>query len=660
MVCALLALVVLSLWGYEDFRTKAGSIEQLELIVEGFESDGDCAILRYGDTQILIDSAENSEAFVQISNHMREKIADDKGQIWDYVIFTHPDSDHIGNAVRVIDYIYDSGWEIGTIIDYGQANKNTDVAKRYEEKVSEVNKKYDISYFDASSLSRTNRVKEYKFSENCKLLILYHEAFKNPTSNDLSVCCLIEIGNQKVLFTGDLEEAGEKNLLENHKELLDGVTFFKAGHHGSATSNTEDFIDLIRPEYVSITLEKNASGQDLSLNHFLKYTDNIFPSYVMYWGKYYKLFGTTTYWFDGGNTEVITECNNVTNGEKGNLRNATITLADNSDYVWYDARLRESDELSDEVMVYTFDEGINSHCNCTLIKYGNYDILIDCGSTVTDSVAFIEKLKKYVVDGKIEYVIVSHYHVANISQLIGRYEKKISQKDGVLDSFEIGKIIDGGMTNLGDAGDIGFYKKYIDKVSQGKNRKTLMAFECFTEEIIPDKLTLKVVGNNGKFSEDENDYSLATIISFKNEKMVFVGDMTDYSLLIEKYSSDISGVAFLRLSNATDFPSKSYEQFASVAKPKYSVIGSPLGYTMSNGKIFMSNRDLMALLNMFKSIGRSNIYFSGYIDASKVYFPCNRDLIFRMGSINNNMYFHMESSNGRNCKLQCIEELKIE
>ncbi len=631
---------------YATAHSKANGVSSLQVLIEGLDSNGDCTLIKCGDVQILIDSAESNYAYEKIKKDMDKWMVSDSEGVWDYLIFTHPDSDHIGNATKIIDHIDNSGWKIDTIIDYGEAGKDTETAKKYKEKLKIAD--YE-AYFTSRDLNENNPVKEFVISEDCRLLILYSEVFDGGKSNDLSVCCLIEIGDQKLLFTGDLEEGGEKSLISHHEELLDGVTFFKASHHGSQTSNTEDFIDVIRPEYVAITLEKNASGQDFSLNNFLKYTDYIYPTYVYYPDNYYKMFGNVILNLDGRNVTVETESN-----IGKNIRNATINFAGSTDFVWYDEQLSISEDLSDDIYVYSLDEELPGYSNCSLIKYGHYDILVDCGSTITDSTNFVKKLKKYVVDGSIEYIVVSHYHVSNISQLIGNYKNRVSLQDGVLDQFDIGKIIDGSLTNLSDSSDSGFYKKYLSKVSTKKDRKTLVPFECFEESIIPGILSIKVIGNNG-LSSDENDYSLPLLITFRDEKLLFVGDTNDYSLLIDNYSNEVKDLSFLRLSNSASPDDDSYNSFADLAKPKYCVLGSPLNYTMPNGKIFAGEEAQQQILEMFKSTSISNIFFSGYINNNNEYIPVNGDLCFKIGYRGRKIYREMKSSR-RQERPVCLEE----
>lgn len=53
---------------------------------------------------------------------------------------------------------------------------------------------------------------------------------------------LMTYGTFKALFTGDLEEDGEKAIIEREGSEIAEIDVLKAGHHGSKTSSSESFI----------------------------------------------------------------------------------------------------------------------------------------------------------------------------------------------------------------------------------------------------------------------------------------------------------------------------------------------------------------------------------------------------------------------------------
>ncbi|WP_237150163.1 DNA internalization-related competence protein ComEC/Rec2 [Planococcus kocurii] len=65
--------------------------------------------------------------------------------------------------------------------------------------------------------------------------------------NNDSLVLFMKTGDYRVLFTGDLEAAGEKALIETYSSELAGLTVLKVGHHGSKTSSSEEFLTLLNP-----------------------------------------------------------------------------------------------------------------------------------------------------------------------------------------------------------------------------------------------------------------------------------------------------------------------------------------------------------------------------------------------------------------------------
>jgi len=76
----------------------------------------------------------------------------------------------------------------------------------------------------------------------------------NLSENNLSLVLLLEIYENKILFTGDIESDVEKHLVSENKIDID---ILKVPHHGSKTSSSDDFISAFNPEYALISVGKN-------------------------------------------------------------------------------------------------------------------------------------------------------------------------------------------------------------------------------------------------------------------------------------------------------------------------------------------------------------------------------------------------------------------
>jgi len=290
------------------------SIHFLEL---GNKYTGDCTYIKYGDVDILIDCGSKSSSISTVESYLRAHMEEDDNVI-DYCIVTHAHTDHYAGFATgsKVQSIFDL-FEFGTIIDFGTAtNKNTEnptgMLKNYitnrqeaidrsEDLVTSGKLTKKTEYFNAATNVKDNN-KVYYIGDNneVELEILYNEYDGNlltsSSENNYSVCALLTYDDKQMLFTGDLEEEhgsyGETKLLNNNQSLKDiqasgdGVELYKAGHHGSTTSSSANFMAAMKPEIVCVcccagspeytdTIEKQFPTQQF-INTIAPYTTNVF------------------------------------------------------------------------------------------------------------------------------------------------------------------------------------------------------------------------------------------------------------------------------------------------------------------------------------------------------------------------------------------------
>ncbi len=76
--------------------------------------------------------------------------------------------------------------------------------------------------------------------------------------NNNALVCKLNYKNFSMLFTGDIEEEAEKILMSNYKNKYNlKATILKVGHHGSKTSSTSEFLNLVNPKIALIGVGKN-------------------------------------------------------------------------------------------------------------------------------------------------------------------------------------------------------------------------------------------------------------------------------------------------------------------------------------------------------------------------------------------------------------------
>lgn len=150
-----------------------------------------------------------------------------------YLILTHGDYDHIGEAINLI-----NNYKVDNVIF------NIDSYNDLENNLIGVIKNKKINYYKGFNILNIN---DYKFE------FLNTRIYDNE--NDNSNIIYFVINNYKFLFMGDAGKIKESDLLKKYD--LNNIDFLKVGHHGSNTSSSKDFINHIKPKYSIISVGKN-------------------------------------------------------------------------------------------------------------------------------------------------------------------------------------------------------------------------------------------------------------------------------------------------------------------------------------------------------------------------------------------------------------------
>ena len=434
---------------------------------------------------------------------------------------------------------------------------------------------------------------------SAKLKILYNYYYDNVDSGEnsrltsesknlLSVCCLVEYGEHSFLFTGDIMENssdgknqldGETRLLSNNSGVIpQNVTVYKAAHHGSRTSSSQKFIDYIKPKHVVISGcagGKKYHFPDVTVtDRFLQYTENIYITSKQNDDKKVDYYGEVTFKTDGKKLTVTSTKETQDDGTTPKL----IT-----DTEWF--------KINRTFNVFTLYGDNNGESNCTLIKYGETEILIDCGMNRTGSqLGLINKVKKYCTDKKLEYVIVTTTQAESLGGLIGDSNYKgESLNNGLLDEMSVGTIIEFGASNY----DLSNPKKDAARALAQYQEKRLKANTVVSalEAIAQNDGVLKITDYfsidilESMFYVDdldkhnENDYSVCCLITFREKKFLFMGDSTDSAGGIEylkEHNENIANVDYYRVPNYGGEESYN-EEFLRFINPKFAVLDCMAG-----------------------------------------------------------------------------------
>lgn len=191
--------------------------------------------------RVLIDGGKNRKVVSELG-----KILPFADRRIDVVIATHPDSDHIGGLPEVV-----RRYKVGLVIEPGVESDNeidNELRRRVRERGVE------------TILARRGQV--FNFGDGVTLTVLFPDRdVSSWETNDASIVARLDYGESSFLFTGDASLKTEITMMNLGSDLLD-VDVLKAGHHGSRTSTSLPFAEVVTPEISVIS-----AGKDNTYGH---------------------------------------------------------------------------------------------------------------------------------------------------------------------------------------------------------------------------------------------------------------------------------------------------------------------------------------------------------------------------------------------------------
>jgi competence protein ComEC len=207
---------------------------------------GDAAFVEFPDGRtMVIDAGPKSEEYDSGERIVAPFLRRRGIRTIDYLVASHPHNDHIGGIPTLF-----KEFEVKKVIESGQPARDP-IYQEYTSALREERCRVD-----------TVRAKRYVVEiGGAKLYALYPTSsvidadttHPHPNLNNTSVVLKLCFGKTSILFCGDAEAEAETEIVGLYGGFLRS-SVLKAGHHGSRTSSTPEFLAAVKPAMAIISV----------------------------------------------------------------------------------------------------------------------------------------------------------------------------------------------------------------------------------------------------------------------------------------------------------------------------------------------------------------------------------------------------------------------
>ena len=240
---------------------------------------GDCTLIVSGGQAMLIDSGESDPRNSVISYIESLDI-----HRLEYIIVTHPHSDHMGEMADII-----NSFEVGRVIMPRLPDELTPSTYAYERLLGAIDQR-GVPLSAAANES---------FSLGEITVDTYIPSVYGEDLNNCSVVTRLTHGGNSFLVTGDCSADEERDLILHGADLKADV--LRVGHHGSSSATSEEFLLAVRPAYAVISCGKDNDYGHPAEKTLMKLSASVGKIYIT------KDSGTVTFVSDGKGLTVYTE-----------------------------------------------------------------------------------------------------------------------------------------------------------------------------------------------------------------------------------------------------------------------------------------------------------------------------------------------------------------
>ncbi|WP_424353537.1 lamin tail domain-containing protein [Methanosarcina mazei] len=248
---------------------------------------GDSILIEYDDKYMLIDTGENDQGEVVMNYLQGQGIS-----TLDYVVATHPHSDHIGGMDDVL-----NNFQVEHFVDSGYPH----TSKTYENMLTTIDQK-DVP-FEVVKAGQT-----IDFDPAVDIEVLNPASTYSDELNENSVVLKVIYGETSFLLMGDAGLESEERIMEAGYDVDSDI--LKVGHHASRSGSGLTFISSVSPE---VSVIEVGSGNSYGHPHS-EILDRLQKASTVYRTD---LDGTITVTTDGSTYSIMTDKTGTVSSGRG-------------------------------------------------------------------------------------------------------------------------------------------------------------------------------------------------------------------------------------------------------------------------------------------------------------------------------------------------------
>lgn len=199
---------------------------------------GDCILLVSPSGKTMLVDTGESGSYSTVSGFLHDRGIEEL----DIVVGSHPHSDHVGAMGKLLN-------EFGAgllLLPEAENKTNNNIISIADE----LNIDWEYVWNDT----------EIEWDSDCTVTVLApvsDASYSASDMNEWSIIMRVEYGANAIILTGDAETHSEQVAMFANDSDLFNADILKIGHHGSATSTGDSFLEAVSPRYAILSLGKD-------------------------------------------------------------------------------------------------------------------------------------------------------------------------------------------------------------------------------------------------------------------------------------------------------------------------------------------------------------------------------------------------------------------